>query len=126
MDNRFSGNFVSTNVVNLSRRNLKCSEIYLFSKGLNSVPTSNTIDEAKLKIDFDLGHFKQKFTFHSCNKDAVIEIFEIYMSSLEEKIMKIALPKDKHNNHTSKERQAWYDLKNDKNIIIKGADKGLK
>ena len=38
--------------------------------------------------------------------------------------MKIEIPKDKYNNLTSKERQALYDLKNDKNIVIKSADKG--
>ena len=37
--------------------------------------------------------------------------------------MKIEIPKDKYNNLTSKERQALYDLKNDKNIVNKGADK---
>ena len=46
------------------------------------------------------------------------------MSSLEEKLMKIEIRKDKYNNLTSKERQALYDLKNDKNIVNKGADKG--
>ena len=34
------------------------------------------------------------------------------------------MPKDKHNNLTSKERQALYDLKNDISIATKGADKG--
>ena len=38
--------------------------------------------------------------------------------------MRTEMPKDKYNNLTSKERQALYDLKNDKNIVIKGADKG--
>ena len=46
------------------------------------------------------------------------------MSSLAEKLVKIEIPKDKYNNITSKERQALYDLKNDKSIVIKGADKG--
>ena len=55
------------------------------------------------------------------NKD---EAIEVYMSSLEEKLMKTEIPKDKYNNLTSKERQALYNLKNDKNIVIKGADKG--
>ena len=55
------------------------------------------------------------------NKDASIEV---YMSSLEEKLMKIEKPKDKYNNLTSKERQALLGLKNDKNIVIKGADEG--
>ena len=66
LDGRLQGNFVSKNVVNLSKGNLTDSEISLLSKGL----------------------------------------------------------KDKFNNLTSKERKALYDLKNDKNIIIKGADKG--
>ena len=37
--------------------------------------------------------------------------------------MKIETPKGKYNNLTSKERQALYDLNNDRNIVIKGADK---
>ena len=70
---------------------------------------------------FDLDQFKPKSTFNPCNKDAAIEV---YMSSLEKKLMKINIPKDKCNNLTSKERQALYDLKNDENIVIKSADKG--
>ena len=46
------------------------------------------------------------------------------MSSLKEKLMKIEIPKGKYNNLSSKERQALYYLKNDKNIVIKGVDKG--
>ena len=44
------------------------------------------------------------------------------MVSLEEKLMKIKMPKDKYSNLTSKERQALYDWKNDKNFVIKSAD----
>ena len=84
LNNRLQGNFVSKNVVNLSRRNLTGSEISLLSKGLNFVPTSNTIDKAKLKMElealgrilrlkwhfrneenvFDLDQFKPKSTFN--------------------------------------------------------------
>ena len=53
LDNRLQGNFVSKNVVNLSRRNLTGSEISLLSKGLNFVSTSNTIDKAKLKTEIE-------------------------------------------------------------------------
>ena len=45
------------------------------------------------------------------------------MSSLEEKLMKTDIPKNKYNNLTSKERQALYDLNNNKNIVFKGANK---
>ena len=141
LNNRLQGNFVSKNIVNFSRRNLTGSEISLLSKGLNFVPTSNIVNKAKLKMElealgrilrlkwhfrneenvFDLDQFKPKSTFNPRNKDAAIEV---YMSSFEEKLMKIEIPKDKYNNLTSKERQALYDLKNDKNIVIKGADKG--
>ena len=55
------------------------------------------------------------------NKDAAIEL---YLSSLEEKLMKVEVPKDKFNNLTNSERKALYDLKNDKSIVIKSADKG--
>ena len=48
LDNRLQSNFVSKNVVNLSRRNLTVSEVSLLSKGLNFVPTSSTIDKANL------------------------------------------------------------------------------
>ena len=37
--------------------------------------------------------------------------------------MKIDIPKNKYNNLTSKERQALYDLNNNKNIVFKGANK---
>ena len=49
LDGRLQSNFVSKNVVNLSKRNLTDSEISLLCKGLNFVPTSNTIDKANSK-----------------------------------------------------------------------------
>ena len=45
LNNRLQGNFVSKNVVNLSRRNLTASKIFLLSKGLNFIPTSHTIEK---------------------------------------------------------------------------------
>ena len=54
------------------------------------------------------------------NKDADIEV---YFSSLKEKLKKVEVPKDKFKNLTNSERKALYDLKNDENIEIKGADK---
>ena len=139
MDNSLRGNFVCKNVVNLSKRNLTGSDISLLSKGLNFVSTCNTIDKAKLKTElealgrilkwhfrneeneFDLEQFEPKSTLNLSNIDAAIEV---YMSSLEEKLMRTEIPKDKYNNLTSKERQTLYDLKSVKNIIIKDADKG--
>ena len=71
--------------------------------------------------EFDQNKFKPKSTFNPRNKDAAIEI---YLSSLEEKLMNIEIPQSKYNNLTREERSALYNLKNDKNIVIKSADKG--
>ena len=141
LENRLKGNFVSKNVVNLSKRNLNDAEISLLSEGLNFVPTCSNIDKAKLKMELEAfgrmlrlkwhfcnenkdiyrDMFKPKSKFNPRNEDAVIEL---YLSSLEEKLIKVDVPKDKLNNLTNSERKALYDLKNDKSIVIKSADKG--
>ena len=71
--------------------------------------------------EFERNKFKPKSTFNPRNKDAATEI---YLSSLEEKLMNIEIPQNKYNNLTREERSALYNLKNDKNIAIKSADKG--
>ena len=64
---------------------------------------------------------KPKSKFNPRHKDATIEF---YLSSLEEKLMKVEVPKDKFNNLTKSDLKASYDLKNDKSVVIKSADKG--
>ena len=64
--------------------------------------------------------FKPKSKVNPSNKDGAIEL---YLSSLEETLMKVEVPKEKFNNVTNSERKALYDLKNDKNIEIKIAAK---
>ena len=138
LENRLKGNFVSKNVVNLSKRNLNDAEISLLSKGLNFVPTCNNIDKAKLKMKLEAfgrmlrlkwhfrnenkgihrDMFKPKSKFSLCNKDTAIEL---YLSSLEGKLIEVEVPKDKFNNLTNSERKALCDLKNDKSIVIKSA-----
>ena len=125
----------------MSKRKLTKAEVSLLSKGLKFVPTSNHINKAKLKLEleaydrmlhlkwyfrndekeFDRNKFKPKSTFNPRNKDAAIEI---YLSSLEEKLMNIEIPQSKYINLTRQERGALYNLENDKNVVIKGADKG--
>ena len=141
LNGRIKGTFVSKNVVNLSKRKLTKAEVSLLSKGLKFVPTSNHINKAKLKLEleaydrmlhlkwyfrndekeFGRNKFKPQSTFNPRNKDAAIEI---YLSSLEEKLMNIEIPQSKYINLTRQERGALYNLENDKNVVIKGADKG--
>ena len=138
---RLEGKFVSKNVINLSRRNLSASEISLLSKGLKFVPAANKIDRAKLKIEleeygrklrlmwhfrndersFAADRFRPKSSFNPRNKDVIIET---YLSCLEERLLDIEIPSKRFNNLTKEEREALYSLKDDRSIIIKGADKG--
>ena len=74
-----------------------------------------------MKKNLILISFTPKSTFNSRNKDAAIEI---YLSSLEEKLTSIEIQKDKYNNLTREELGPLFDLKNDKTIGSKGADKG--
>ena len=109
LNGRFRGKNVSKIVVNLSTWKRTKAEISLLSKGLKFVPTSNNINKTKLKMEleahnrmlrlkwhfrndekeFDRNKFKLHSTFNPRNKDAAIEI---YLSSLEEKVMKIENP----------------------------------
>ena len=73
------------------------------------------------KIDIPIDPLKTKSAFNSRNRNAAIKI---YLSSLEEKLLKIEVSKDKFNNLTKGEWDALDNLKNDKNFVIKGADKG--
>ena len=66
--------------------------------------------------------FRPNSTFNSKSKDVVIET---YLSSFEEKLLDIDIPKDKFNNLSKEERDALYSLKNDSTIVIKGTDKGF-
>ena len=106
-------------------------------------PTPNRIDKAKLKQELEvfgrkltlMWHFRNderifdcntkvrpKSTFNPKNKGVIIET---YLSSLEEKLLDIDIPKDKFNNLSKEQRDALYSLKNDNAIVIEDADKGF-
>ena len=50
---KLEGKFVSSNIINLSRRNLSKAEISLLSKGQKFLPTVNKIDRTKLKAKLE-------------------------------------------------------------------------
>ena len=64
--------------------------------------------------------FRPKSTFNPKKSDVIIET---YLSSLEEKLPYIDIPKV--NNLIKEERDTMYSLKNDNTLVIKGADKGF-
>ena len=135
LNGRLKGEFVSKNAVNLPKRKLSKSEISLLSKGLKFIPASNTINKAKLKVELEVfgRMLRLKWFFRDHEKEfnpdkikpksTFKSTFELYLSSLEKKLISIEIPKDKYNNLTREEWGALFDLKNDKTIVIKGADK---
>ena len=70
---------------------------------------------------FSQESFKTKSTFNPRNNDAIIET---YLSCWEERLLDIEIPSKRFNNLAKNQRNAMYNLKDDKSIIIKGADKG--
>ena len=70
--------------------------------------------------EFDRNKIRPIRTFNPRNKDVAIKI---YLSSLEKKLANIEIPQNKYNNATKEEPSALFNLKNDKNIIIKSAEK---
>ena len=138
---RLEDKFVSSNVINLSRRNLSEAEISLLSEGLKFIPTPIKICRAKLKKEleeygrklrlmwhfrndekpFPYEKFRPKSTFNPRKKDTVIET---YLSSLEERLLEIDISSKRFNNLTKEESNALYNLRDAPTIIITGADKG--
>ena len=104
------------------------------------MPTPRYVDQAALKQDlgrfgrklrlkwffrdderdFVSNPFKKASKFNPKNQDTAIEL---YLSRLEEEILKINT-NIKYQNVTKKERKALDSLRNDTSIIIKEADKG--
>ena len=66
---RLEGKFVSSNVINLSRRDLSEAEISLLSKGLKFVPTADKIDRAKLKTELEEYERKLRLMWHFRNDE---------------------------------------------------------
>ena len=112
---RLESKFVSSNVINLSRRNLSEAEISLLSKGLKFVPTANKIDRAKLKTELKEYGRKRRLMWHFRNNDKSF--------SYEKFRPKSTISSKRYNNLTKEERNALYNLGDDPTIMIKGADK---
>ena len=139
---RLTGEFVSKNVVNLSKRVLNSAEISLLSKGLKFIPTPSSINKAKIKENLEVFGRKLRLKWHFRNEknsytipDPFVEkskfnprsdaMIEVYLSCLEDKILNMADSfSPTYNNLTREERSALNSLRDDTSIVIKEADKG--
>ena len=74
-------------------------------------------DERSFAADW----FRPKSSFNPRNKGVIIET---YPTCLEEILIDIKISSRRLSSFTKEEREALYNLKDDPNIIIKGAGKG--
>ena len=117
-----------------------CYTSYL-SKGLNFYPTPSIVNKAELKEDIDnfsrrmrlKWHFKDQPNNENVNKfkpkskfnpKYENQLLETYLKVAENSIMEITEDGKVFSNLSKEEKQALNDLKNDKTIVIKSADKG--
>ena len=144
VNGRLKGRFVSGSVVNLSRRELSEEEIRFLSKGLKFSPTPTDIDKAQLKADLEAysrrmrlrwhfrnnedeyvpdkdSNFKTKSTWQPPKDDPVLEN---YLLLLEKEVMSVSPEGKNFSNLSSSEQLSLKQLKCDRNIVIKEADKG--
>ena len=101
-NNRYEGNFVSANVINLSSSHLFKDEVPLLLEGLKSVTTPKHINKAKIKEEIEVYGKKLKLMWHVQNDDGELDIkplkkkskfnpegdavIEIYLGRLEEDV----------------------------------------
>ena len=141
---RVTGRFVSGNVLNLSHRVLSEGEVSLLSKGLKFSPTPTDLNKAQLKADLDIFKrrmglcwffrdtdsnnldknslkFKCKSSWSPSNTDPLLES---YLAQFEKEVLSVQAEGKYHSNLSSSELTALNNLKCDRNIVIKEADKG--
>ena len=142
-EGRLEGYFCSDAVFNLSRKVLTDTEIRILEKGLDFAPIQNKINEPELRTDFEefcrrmrtRSHFRNKptpefsetpvFSLKSTWKRPMGHPnVEVFLSQVEQEIFKEVQSPLGYPNLSKGEWKAVRSLANDRNIVIKKADKG--
>ena len=141
---RLKGYFCSDVVFNLSHKVLTDTEISVLNKGLGFSPTPFSINEHKLRNDFnefcrrmrckwyfrgsevsenfsEIPSFRKKSTWIPPKGSASLEVF---LGRVEDELFSIQPRQSRNLNLTKEEWSAVKSLKEDKSIVIKPADKG--
>ena len=73
-DGRYKGEFVSPNIINLSKSHLSKDEISLLSKGLKFIPAPKQINKVLIKEEFETYGRKHRLMLHYRNEEQKITI----------------------------------------------------
>ena len=132
---RIEGKFVSENVFNLSSRNITEAEIKVFKKGLGFVPTPEKINSWQLKNDLEKFGRNIRLRMHLENEVTpnffespslripsnwtpyINDVYlEMYLSEIEEELMKINEHGMNYSNLSKEERDALHNILHDDSI----------
>ena len=137
-----TGLFVSDCVFNLSKKVLSQTEINVLEKGLGFSPTPSFINKADLRREFNefsrnmrcKWYFRNKTqsskeipTFHSkstWNSSKGSPALELFLNKTEQNFFSVSTGKAEQLNLTREEYLTMRNIQEDRNVIIKPADKG--
>ena len=141
--NRLKGHFCSDTIFNLSHRVLSDAEIKILEKGLDFAPIQRKINEPELRKDFEefchrmriKWHFRNEPTSDFSNIPAFAPIstwkppkghtnLEVVLSKVEYDLFKAIEGPLGYSNLSKEEWDAIRSLANNRNIVIKRAEKG--
>ena len=136
------GYFCSYTVFNLSRKDLTDTEIRILEKGLDFAPIQNKINEPELRTDFKdfcrrmraRWHFRNEPTPEFSETPVLLlkstwkppmghPNVDVFLSQIEQEIFKEVQSPLGYSNLSKEEWKAVRSLANDRNIVIKKADK---
>ena len=141
--NRLKGHFCSDTIFNLSHRVLSDAEIKILEKGLDFAPIQRKINVPELKKDFEEFCHRMRIKWHFRNEPTSdfsnIPAFapksawkppkghpnlEVFLSQVESDLFKAIERPIGYSNLSKEEWDAIRPLADDRNIVIKRADKG--
>ena len=141
-ESRLSGYFCSETVFNLSNRVLSDAEIRVLEKGLDYAPIQRKINEPELRHDFNDFCRRMRLKWHFRDEpDTFSETpafrpkstwvppkghpcLEVFLSQVEAELFKMSSSSIRYSNMPKDEWDAVRSLADDRNIVIKRADKG--
>ena len=142
-NNRLKGYFCSDTIFNLSHRVLSEVEIKVLEKGLDFAPIQRKINEPELRKDFEEFSRRMRIKWHFRNEPSSefseVPAFspkstwkppkghpnlEVFLSKVESDLFSLIDKPLGYSNLTKEEWDAIRSLADDRNIVIKKADKG--
>ena len=135
---RLRGRFISDNVINSSNKSFTDHEIKLLSKGLGFVLIPEISNRWQLKQDLEKFGRNLRLKMYYLDQPTPVfsetpafrpplirnTQFELYLSEIEDELLKVNGDGKNYPNISKAERSALQDLMKDKNIIIKPVGRG--